>query len=369
MTDKQTPRNLLGKVTLTSIVEEPVFQSLGALSAALIVIFCLLPLLGHNPIEAYSSLFSGAFGSLQGFGETVVATTPLLISSLGFIFAYKCALFNIGLEGQIAIGGLIAAYLGYSIAGLPAALHITLTLGACMIGGMLWGIGPGILKARYGIHEVITTIMLNYVAFRICQFMVSMQGPMKDRTDQMPASPPILSTAFIGRIVPGTRLHWGILLALLFVVISWFVLSRTRLGFKLRAVGKNAFAAETGGISASRHTVIAMMISSSLGALAGGVEILGIHHRLFAAFSPGYGFDAIAVALLGGLQPFGVIVSAFIFGALRSGAILMQAKAGVSKDIVQVISTVVIFVMAMADPLGRALKRRVRQKSDARTSF
>ncbi len=361
-------RNRLGRTSGSEILlvalEEPIAKSLLALFLALAGVFFLMPILGANPVGAYSSLFAGAFGSRPAIGETSLAMTPLLISSLGFALAYKCGLFNIGLEGQIQVGAIAAAYVGYSLHGLPSIVHLPLALGGSLLAGALWGMGPGLLKARFGIHEVISTIMMNHIAFKLSAYMVSVQGPMKDRMDLMPASPLIEGSAKLARIMNGTRLTWGIVIALVAAILVWFIFTKTRLGYKLRVVGQNRFAAEVGGIHSSHYYVIAMMLSAGLGGLAGGVETLGIHYRLLASFSPGYGFDAIAVALLGGVHPLYTIVSSFIFGALRSGAILMQAKEGMSKDIVQVISTVIIFVMSMADPLGRLIKRRIGLKTN-----
>ncbi|HAJ32451.1 MAG TPA: ABC transporter permease [Candidatus Atribacteria bacterium] len=331
----------------------PFMKAFIAIIFALIMGGIILLLMGNNPIEAYSALVQGAFGSKRCFAETLLSTTPLIFGGLAFALAYRCGLFNMGVEGQIAMGGMAAAFLGYSITGLPPILHVPTVLIGAALTGAVWGIGPGFLKARFGVHEVISTIMLNYIAFKITGYMVSAKGPMKDLMDEMPASPRILNSAKITRIWKGTRLHWGIFLALILVVVVYYILFKTRLGYKIRAVGKNRFAAETVGISVPRHFVITMMLSGLLGGLAGGVEICGVHYRLLAAFSPGYGFDSIAVALLGMLHPFGIIFSAFLFGILRSGAILMQAVAGVSKDMVQVISAIIIFFMGMSGPLGK----------------
>jgi len=332
------------------------------LFAAFFVGFIILLLTGYDPFYAYATLFRGAFGSKRGIGETVLSTTPLIFSGLGFALAYRCKLFNIGLEGQIAMGGLVAAFLGYAVKGLPVVIHLPLCIIGAALAGALWGLGPGYLKARFNIHEVISVIMMNHIAFKISAYMVSVQGPMKDRLDDMPASPFILQSAKIVRIWKGTRLHWGIFLALAAAVLVWFLLFKTRMGFKIRAVGKNMYAAETGGIDVKKHIILAMALSGALGGLAGGVEILGIHYRLLAAFSPGYGFDAIAVALLGMVQPFGIIGSAFIYGILRSGSILMQAVVGVNKDMVSVITSIIVFFMGMSDPVGRLLKDRVLRK-------
>ncbi|MBU4349500.1 ABC transporter permease [bacterium] len=335
-----------------------------AIIFALILGAIILLLMGNNPIEAYSALVQGAFGSKRCFAETLLSTTPLIFGGLAFALTYRCGLFNIGVEGQIAMGGMAAAFLGYSLTGLPLIIHLPIVLIGAALMGAVWGIGPGFLKARFGIHEVISTIMLNYVAFKITAYMVSVKGPMKALTDQMPASPRILSSAKIIRIWKGTRLHWGILIALILAVVVYYLLFKTRLGYKIRAVGKNRFAAEMVGINVPQHFVITMMLSGLLGGLAGGVEICGVHYRLLAAFSPGYGFDSIAVALLGMLHPFGIIFSAFLFGILRSGAILMQAITGVSAEMVQVISAIIIFFMGMSEPLGKFITERFMRNKD-----
>ncbi|MCD6123383.1 MAG: ABC transporter permease [Spirochaetales bacterium] len=333
-----------------------------ALILAFLFGFIILFLTGHNPVEAYGSLLQGAFGSKWGFGETLISTVPLIFCSLGFILAFRCGLFNMGLEGQIALGGIVAAYLGYSIHGLPPVIHITICIIGAAIAGGLWGYGPGILKARFGIHEVIGTIMMNYIAYDISAYMVSTNGPMKDRLTEMPASPFIQNSAKMVRIWKGTRLHWGIFLAVAMSVVVWFILFRTRLGYKLRAVGKNQFAAEAAGINIPKYITLTMTLSGVFGGLAGGVQILGLHYRLFAAFSPGYGWDAIAVGLLGLLHPYGILAASFLFGVLRSGSILMQAVAGVSKDMISVITGVIIFFLGMTDPVGNFIKNKISRK-------
>ena len=191
----------------------------------------------------------------------------------------------------------------------------------------------------------------------------AMNGPMKDRVDDMPASPFVRESARIARILPGTRLHWGIFLAIACAVLLYVLLFRTRLGFKIRAVGKNRYAAEALGIGIQKHIVLTLALSGAFGGLAGAVEILGVHYRLFAAFSPGYGFDAIAVALLGMVHPLGIIASAYLFGVLRSGAILMQATYGVNKDMVSVITGIIVLFMGMSAPIGTLIKDRIKRKS------
>lgn len=348
------------------IENDPVFSFVKAILAvcfALIIVYFILLLTGHNPFPVYGALLDGAFGSKRCIGESFVSTTPLLFSGLGFAIAYRCGLFNIGLEGQITVGGIAAAFFGYALPEMPPILHVTICILAGALAGAAWGFIPGYLKARFGIHEVIGVIMLNHIAFKIASYLVSMQGPMKATIDDMPASPVIQGSAKIERFVQGTRIHWGIFLAVITAFVIWTLLFKTRLGYKIRAVGKNRFAAETAGINIKKHIILTLSISGALGGIAGAVEILGVHYRLFAAFSPGYGFDAIAVALLGMVHPLGIIASSFLFGVLRSGSVLMQATYGVNKDMISVITGIIVLFMGMSAPIGLLIKDRIKRKS------
>jgi ABC-type uncharacterized transport system permease subunit len=252
---------------------------------------------------------------------------------------------------------LLPAYLGYAVS-LPHVLHLALGLGSGFLVGAIWGGIPGFLKARYKIHEVITTIMLNYIAYAIGSYMVSVGGPMKETTGSLPASPKILASAQLPRLVEGTRLTGGIFIALAAAVVVWYFLFKTRLGYKLRAVGLNPDAAAAAGINPQRFTILAMVLSGGLGGLAGAVEVLGVHYRFFEGFSPGYGWDAIAVALLGLLHPAGVAAAALLFGALNSGSVPLQAIAKISKDVVLVLTALIIFFTAMNQSLRPFLERR-----------
>lgn len=318
----------------------------------------ILLVFGENPVTAYQALLKGALGSKRTIAETMLSATPLVLGGLAVAVGFRCGLFNMGVEGQIVLGGLLPAYLGYAVS-LPWYLHLPLGLISGTLVGAAWGAIPGYLKARYKIHEVITTIMLNYIAFAIGGYMVAVGGPMKEVGESLPASPKILASAQLPRLLEGTRLTGGIFIALAVAVLVWIFLFKTRLGYKLRAVGLNADAAEYAGISPQRFTVLAMILSGSLGGLAGAVEVLGVHYRFFENFSPGYGWDAIAVALLGLLHPAGVVAAAFLLGALRSGSVAMQAVAQISKDVVLVLTALIIFFTAMNQSLRPILERRI----------
>lgn len=305
----------------------------------------LLMVFREDPLKVYSALVQGSLGSKRTIAETLLSSTPLIFGGLAVAVGFRCGLFNMGVEGQIVLGGMVAAYIGYAWS-LPRLIHLPLAmLGGMLVGG-LWGSIPGYLKAYHRIHEVITTIMLNYIAFAIAGYMVAVGGPMK-APGQLPTSPKIHETAALTRILPGTRLSGGIFIALVVVLIIWVFLFKTRLGYKLRAVGFNRDAAKFAGISPQRMIVLAMVLSGILGGMAGAVEVLGVHYRFYENFSPGYGWDAIAVALLGLLHPAGVVAAALLLGALRSGSVAMQAVANISKDVVLVLSALIIFFTAM----------------------
>ncbi len=347
---KSTARNPLSLMSLIS----PTQFILGILLAfAAGALFLLI--FQENPIEAYGALLKGAFSSKRYIAETLLSTTPLIFGGLAVALGFRCGLFNMGVEGQIVLGGMVAAYIGYAWE-LPKGVHLPVAiLGGALAGGV-WGAIPGWLKARYRIHEVITTIMFNYIVFEIASYMIAVGGPMK-ADNELPVSPTVLPTAQLGRIWEGTRLSAGIFLALAMAALVWVFLFKMRLGYKMRAVGSNADAAEYAGIKPGRMMVLAMFLSGALGGIAGAVEVLGVHYKFYATFSPGYGWDAIAVALLGLLHPAGVVASAFLFGMLRSGSITMQALAGISKDIVLVLTALIIFFTATNQTLRPILER------------
>jgi simple sugar transport system permease protein len=354
--DKIDRKEKARRTSLAALISPTQFL-LGTLLALAVGALILL-IFGENPVAAYQALLKGALGSKRTVAETLLSATPLVLGGLAVAVGFRCGLFNMGVEGQIVLGGLLPAYFGYALS-LPWYLHLTLGLVSGALVGAAWGAIPGYLKARYRIHEVITTIMLNYIAFAIGGYMVAVGGPMKEIGESLPASPKILDTARLPRLLEGTRLTGGIFIALGVVVLVWIFLFKTRLGFKLRAVGLNPDAAEYAGISPQRFTVLAMVLSGALGGLAGAIEVLGVHYRFFENFSPGYGWDAIAVALLGLLHPVGVTAAAFLLGGLRSGSVAMQAVAQISKDVVLVLTALIIFFTAMNQSLRPFLERRV----------
>ena len=301
-----------------------------------------------DPIQAFIALFQGAFTEKNALAESLVATVPYIFLGLAVATGFKAGLFNIGADGQFYIGALAGTYVGYAVHGLPGVIHLPLALLAGVAGGALYAVVPGILKARFGAHEVITTIMLNHIAYGISEYLVN-GGPMRDPHASAPKTPYVLPSAELPVMIPGTRLHLGLVVALLAVPLVWFLVERTVVGFRLRAVGLNPLAARAAGISVGWTIVLVMGLSGGLSGLAGSDEVLGLSHFMPPQFSIGYGFDAIAVALVAKSNPWAILPSAFLFGALRTGATYMQFQTQVSADLISVVqATIIIFVAAPA---------------------
>jgi general nucleoside transport system permease protein len=318
-------------------------------------------------IQSYAALFTGALGDPQKiiaalqsgnpeairkafypFFESLVAATPYIFGGLSVALAFQAGLFNVGVEGQIFMGAIFSAFVGYSFTGLPVGLHMMLAFFAGAIGGGIWGFIPGWLKAKTGAHEVINTIMLNYIAFRLSDWLLT--GPMKRPGSPNPVSPTVQESAKLFRFFGDPiRFHFGFILALLVAWLVWWFLYKTRWGFDLRAVGLNPHAARYAGMIVSLTIIAAMTLAGALGGMAGANEVLGVNHNLAMAFSSGYGFDSIALALLGKSHPLGVVLAALLFGTLRNGATNMQLKVGIPVDIISILQAfILVFIAAPA---------------------
>jgi general nucleoside transport system permease protein len=330
-----------------------------ALLAALPVVY----LSGSDGPTAIEALIAGSWGSGMAVGETFVQAIPLLISGLAVAIAFHAGLFNIGVEGQLVMGGLAAGIVGATV-DLPGPLLLLACLLAGMVAGALWALIPALLKAFRGVHEVVTTIMLNYIAFNVSRFLVSPSGPFVSAT-QPSATEKIPVEARLSVLATGSRLHAGLFVAIVLVIVVMWVLYRTPEGFRLRLVGANTQAAETAGISITRMVVTAMLASGGIAGLAGAVQVLGVFGRYFDAFSPGYGFEAIAVALLGALSPIGIAAASLFFGTLDAGAVQLQAVAGISREMVSVVSGLVVAFVA-AQPAVLRLIRHLRARAGRR---
>lgn len=343
-----------------------------ALVTALIIGGVIMLIFGDNPIKAYEGLFSGAFGAARGWATTLRKLTPLVFTGLSVTVGFKAGLFNIGASGQFLIGAIAAVAVGIHFEGLPMLIHLPLALAAGALGGMVWGAIPGLLKVYTGAHEVIVTIMLNYVAALFVGWTVyaggtqgQTPGPLWDPTaGAISETPDVLASARIPYIVDAPyRVHWGVVLAVLVAVVIWWLLYKTVIGFEIRTVGQNIKAARYAGIRVNWTIVLTMIIAGGLAGLAGAVETLGVNHKFAPEFTGGVGFDGITVALLGQTHPLGVILAAFMFGALDAGGARMQFVSGVSADIIQVIQGLVLAFVAA--PLLIRTLFRIRRSQDA----
>ena len=324
-----------------------------------------MQLSGANAIEAYTALIDGALLGKRAIAETLIYSAPLILAGLAFSLSYRAGLFNIGVEGQLITGGFIAGLVGAWDLGLPAPVYIPLALVCGAIGGAIWGFIPGILKAKAGAHEVITTIMLNYLAIRIITYL-SLR-----RDDVLPVDPNFIATkrvvdaARLPLLMEPTRLHLGIVIAIVAAVVLWFVLFNTRFGYNVRAVGLSRGASSYGGIKWGATIAIAMALAGALAGLAGAGEALGLHGRHWAT-PPGYGFTAIAVGLVGRNHPIGVVFAGLLFGVLNAGGPAMQS-ANVSKEIVQLIQGFIILAVAALEVANRlpAIRSRLARRTAA----
>lgn len=328
------------------LVVLPIVSPLIAIAAALCVGAGLILIAGQNPIAAYNALFQESLANYYGFGNTLTKTTPLLLTSLGVLVALKGGQFNIGGEGQIYMGGLGSALIGLYVKGLPLVIHLPLALLGGFLFGAIWGLIPGYLKAVRGVNEVITTLLLNYVGQYFISYLVT--GPMMQVGAPSPFSPRLPESAQLPTILPQTQTHAGILIGLIAAGILWVVFARSPGGYQIEAVGENPIAARYAGISVERTIMFVMAIAGGLAGLAGSSEVMGLKYRLFENFSGGYGFDAIAIAFLSRGSILGVVFTSLFFGALRSGANVMQRSANVPVTIVYAIQGLTVLFIAIS---------------------
>lgn len=320
---------------------------------ALIIGAVILIVSGSSPLAAYQALFRGAFGDATAVGRSLEKATPLVFSGLAVAFAFKAGLFNIGAQGQLLFGAIVAAVLGFGVEGLPPLVHAPLALLGGALAGAAYGAIPGMLKSYTGAHEVITTIMLNYVAINITDYLAN--GPLKDPTagNIVARTPSVLASA---RIPALGGVPLGFVVALLMAALAWWLLWHTTIGYEIRTVGLNPSAANYAGMRVSLTITLTMVLSGLLAGVGGAVETQGVIGRFQPGFNVGLGFDGITIALLGKTHPFGVIPAALLVGAMRAGSSRMQFNAGVATEIIDVILAIILFFVA-ADKIVRWLLR------------
>jgi len=338
-----------------------------SVAIAVLIGSVVILLSGHSPIEAYSAMFFGAFGGPRQVGETLLRATPLIFTGLAVAYGFRAGLFNIGAEGQLFLGGLAAAFVGVKLGGLPWGVSVPLVILAAALAGAAWAFIPALMKAKIGAHEVITTMMFTYIGRYLVSWIVT--GPFKDegaipQTPMLPVNSQLPQISTVLPFIQQNRAHLGIVLGVLAAILVWWILKYTVLGYEARAVGFNPFASETGGISVSSTTIKSLCLSGSLAGLAGAVEVMGVHYRLFDQFSSGFGFTGIAVALLAKNNPIGVLAAAVLFGSLSAGAGTMQLEAGVSQKVISIIQGTIIFLVG-AETIVTWFVAKARRKKGA----
>jgi general nucleoside transport system permease protein len=343
-----------GPATPTAAVGQGLLSSFVAVMLALACGAVLIAGWGVNPLTAYGALVSGAFGNWNSLAETLLRAIPLIFTGLAVALAFRGGSFNVGAEGQLILGAAAAAWVGLAVHGLPAPALIVLMMLAAIVAGALWSLLAGSLKLKFGASELITTIMLNYVAIEFDSYLL--HGPLQEAARYLPQTERLPALANLPTLIPRTRLNIGFVIAVIAALLAQFALWRTVWGFRLRVTGLNARAALNAGINVTGMTIWAFGVSGALAGLAGYMEVVGVQHRMIENLSPGYGYTGIIVALLGQTSPLGVLSSAILFAALQVGATTMEAAAGVPSTLATIIQgLVVLFVIARSsvNPLRR----------------
>jgi general nucleoside transport system permease protein len=332
---------------------------LGLIAGAIIMIIS-----GYNPLAAYGSIIQTVFFNPYYFGETLVTMIPLVLTGLSVAFAFRTGLFNIGVEGQLLVGWLAAVYVGVELPHLPKLILVPLCIIAAALAGWIWGYIPGVLKARFFVHEVISTIMMNYIALFGTNALIRRFLYAPGEHTPIISKNASISSTFLSQITQGSRLNWGIIVAALGALLMWFLLWRTTKGFELRAVGYNPNASQYAGMNVPKNMSFSFGVAGAFGGVAGAMIGLGTYHFMtINADFTGLGFDGIAVALLGMNTSVGVIFGALLFAVLETGQVSMQSM-GIPTDLVQVIIALIIFFVA-ASYLIRLISGRFRKGEKA----
>jgi general nucleoside transport system permease protein len=341
-----------------------------ALLAALLIGAILLLLMGVNPLTAYASMITGVFGSVSGITQSIVKATPLLLVGLGICIAFRASVINIGAEGQIILGALAATWFSLQFRTWPGLLLIPATLVAGFAGGAAWGFVPGVLKARLGVNEILSTVMMNVIALQFMNLLV--RGPLIDPAGitagtYLAQSERLPEQVWLPRLVPQTLLHSGAILAVFLAFVVYIFLWRTSIGYRIRAVGLSPDASRYAGIPVPAYQALSLTLAGGFAGLAGVVEVLGVHHRLLEGITSGYGFSGIVAALFGGLHPLGTIPASWLFGALLVGADKMQRAVQVPSALIDTVLGLIVMFVVGSQRLSRrwAVRRQVAAEAEA----
>ncbi len=339
----------------------PVIATLAALAVGAV----MLLFLKVNPLEAYAALLKGAFGSFNSFAETLVKATPLLLVALGICISFRGDVINIGGEGQMIVGAILATWIGLTFTDAPGWLIITLALLAGFLGGAVWGGIPGALKAYFNVNEILSTVMMNAIAVQLMNFLL--RGPMIDPSQaevasKIPQTARLLDAFQLERLAP-TRLHMGALIAVVLAVLVYILLWRTTLGYRIRAVGQNPHASRYAGIKVPRYVVTALLLSGAFAGLAGAIQVYGVNYRMItdgsaSGFTGSAGFNGIVAALFGQLHPLWSIPASVLFGALLVGANSMQRMVQVPSALITVLNGLVVIFVVSSEIWRRRRQRR-----------
>ncbi len=341
----------------------PVLATLAALGVGAV----MLLVLKVNPVEAYAALWDGAFGSTNALAETLVKATPLLLVGIGICISFRGDVINIGGEGQMIVGAVLATWVGLTFTGLPGWLTITLSMLAGFLGGAVWGGIPGVLKAYFSVNEILSTVMMNAIAVQLMNFLL--RGPMIDPAQaelasQIPQTARLEEIFRLPRLVP-TRLHLGALIAVVLAILVYILLWRTTLGYRIRAVGQNPHASRYAGIKVQRYMVLALLLSGAFAGLAGATQVFGVNYRMItdgssSGFTGSAGFNGIVAALFGGLHPILTIPASILFGALLVGANKMQRVVQVPSALITALNGLVV-VFVVSSEIIRKRRQRTRE--------
>ncbi len=317
----------------------------------------LIMLAGADPVEAYQMFLKGIFGNLNGIGEVFVKATPLILTGLGCSVAFRTGFFNIGAEGQFYIGSLAATWVALNLTAIPGIVRIILAIAVGFLFGGIWALAAAMMKAKLGISETIVTIMLNYIAINFLG--IAVRTFMMDPAGSIPQTAKLDASVTLLRFLKPTRIHTGIFIAVAAVVLVWFLMEKTTIGYEIKVVGFNQRAAACNGISVVKSIIISAALSGGLAGIAGAVEVMGVQKKLLEGISGGCGYTAILITLLAGNRPFGVLITSILFAALSVGANSMQRQMGIPSSIVDLLIGLIVLLI-----LGKELLHRNSAKKE-----